>query len=90
MVAQASSVKRPGVQTQVKAKSPKKTPETIDLGDDDESDDEDVEEEELSSDDEISEVAPANGAANDDSGEIELDGEPETEEYESRPSTSKM
>ena len=90
VVAQASSVKRPGVQTQVKAKSPKKPTETIDLSDEDESDDEDVEEEELSSDDEISEVAPANGAAKDDSGEIELDGEPETEEYESRPSTSKM
>merc|ERR1712083_830563 len=96
VVTQALSVKRPGVQAQVKAKSPKKPPETIDLSsddddesNDDESDDEDVEEEELSSDDEISEVAPANGAANDDSGEIELDGEPETEEYESRPSTSK-
>jgi len=91
VVSQASSVKRPGVQAQVKAKSPKKPPETIDLSDDDDEDDEndDSEEEEESSDDEISEVTPANGDADEDSGEIMLDGAPETEEYESRPSTSK-
>jgi len=87
----AAQAQRPGAQA--KAKSPKKPPETIDLSDDDDEEDEDEvseeEEEELSSDDEISEVTPANGEADEDSGEIMLDGAPETEEYESRPSTSK-
>ena len=60
---------------QPKPKSnPNKPPETIDLSDDDNDDDEDDDEDDSDSD--INEV-PANGDA--DSGEITLEGSPETE-----------
>merc|ERR1719323_1342979 len=70
---------------QPKPKSnPNKPPETIDLSDDNDDEDDDEDDD---SDSDINEV-PANGDA--DSGEIMLEGSPETEEQdEYRPSTSK-